>query len=96
MKARGSKADTRRDVYFRLVSQVDAQLRDAFERRFRLGTETQATLAAKLGINRSVVHRRLAGRTNMRLDTLADVVWALGCSIEVTIVDAKGKTETTT
>jgi plasmid maintenance system antidote protein VapI len=64
-------------------------LRDAYDRRFRAGEETQTTLAKKLDIDRSAVHRRLMGRTNMTTETIADMVWALDCKIGVKIQDAR-------
>jgi transcriptional regulator with XRE-family HTH domain len=70
-----------------LASEIEGQLRDAFDEQYRAGELTQASLAKKLGINRSAVHHRLTGRTNMRIDTIADMVWALGREIKVSISD---------
>jgi transcriptional regulator with XRE-family HTH domain len=75
-------------VYLALSAQVERQLREAYARKFEAGLATQSSIAEKLGIDRSAVHRRLTGRTNMTLETLADMVWALDQAIEVRIDDA--------
>ncbi len=70
-----------------LVSRVESQLRDLFIARCDAGDFNQAKLAEKLGVNRSVVNRRLTGRSNMTLETLADMVWGVGGCIDVDIFD---------
>lgn len=82
----------RRKTFLRLAGDIESQLRDAYDRRFHAGKETQASVAEKLGINRSAVHRRLMGHTNMTIETIADMVWALGCKIVVKIDDAADDT----
>jgi hypothetical protein len=62
-------------------------LREAYARRYEAGEANQVTLAEKLGIDKSAVHRRLTGRTNMTLETLADMAWALGHKVNVDIFD---------
>jgi predicted XRE-type DNA-binding protein len=84
-----TKVSARRGVYLALSAQVERQLREAYARKFETGQVTQSSIADKLGIDRSAVHRRLAGRTNMTLETLADMVWALDQAIEVRICDAR-------
>lgn len=83
----------RRQTYLRLASDIESQLRDAYDRRFTAGDATQSSVADKLGINRSAVHHRLMGHTNMTIETIADMVWALGCNISVNITDAEGNAE---
>lgn len=80
-----TKVSDRRGVYLALSAQVERQLREAYARKFEAGQVTQSSIADRLGINRSAVHRRLTGRTNMTLETLADMVWALDQVIEVRI-----------
>lgn len=77
----------RRQIFLLLASQVERQLRDAYDRRFQEGKETQSSLADKLGVNRSVVHRRLTGSVNMTVETIADMAWALGCGVSLNIFD---------
>lgn len=81
------KVDPRRSAYLSLASQVESQLREAYARRFAAGIVTQSSIAQKLGVNRSAVHHRLTGRTNMTIETIADMVWALGYEIAVKIYD---------
>jgi hypothetical protein len=83
-----TKVSARRAVYLALSAQVERQLREAYARKFAAGEMTQSSISDRLGINRSAVHRRLSGRTNMTLETLADMVWALDQAIEVRIGDA--------
>lgn len=79
------KPDNRRAVYLDLVGSVESQLRQAYAWLSERGLETQASLAEKLGVNRSAVHRRLTGGTNMTLRVLADMIWALGFCIKIDI-----------
>jgi DNA-binding phage protein len=83
--------DPRRASYLNLVSSVEAQLRDIYARLHDAGLENQASLAKKLGVSRSVVNRRLTGQQNMTLETVADMVWALGATISVKIDDPLSK-----
>jgi hypothetical protein len=82
-----TKISERRQAFLLLASQIEEQLRDAYDRRFKAGEATQSSLAKKLGVNRSAVHRRLMGHTNMATETLASMAWALGCDVRVDICD---------
>jgi transcriptional regulator with XRE-family HTH domain len=82
-----TKIDARRQTFLVLVGEIERQLREAYDRKFRAREATQSSLANKLGINRSAVNRRLTGRTNMTIETLADMVWALDQSVSVKIFD---------
>jgi hypothetical protein len=79
--------EPRRAVYLNLVGSIESQLRDAYARLYESGEENQSTLAKKLGVDRSVVNRRLTGHHNMTIETLADMVWALRKHIDVDIHD---------
>lgn len=92
MQSFQSNLSGRRKTFLRLAGDIESQLRDAYDRRYRAGEDTQASIADKLGINRSAVHHRLTGRTNMRTETIADMVWALGCKISILITDAAADT----
>ncbi len=87
MRSFRRKPDNRRAVYLQLVGSIDSQLREAYARLHHEGGETQSSVAAKLGVDRSAVNRRLSGQTNMTVETLADMVWALGQCIKVDIFD---------
>ena len=79
--------NNRRQVFLALASQIESKLRDAYAKRHAAGLDTQTSIAEKLGVDRSAVNRRLIGRTNMRTETIADMVWALGQCIDVDIFD---------
>jgi hypothetical protein len=86
-----TQLDARRRVFVLLAGEIERQLREAYDRKYRAGEATQSSLAAKLGINRSAVHHRLMGRTNMTIETIADMVWALDHAIKVNIYDPAAK-----
>lgn len=83
--------DDRRRMFLALVGSVEGQLREAYAKRQERGLDTQASLAAKLGVDRSVIHRRLNGAENMTLRTVADLVWALDHCVSVEIFDPADK-----
>ena len=85
MRSFKHKHNNRRQVYLALVGQIESQLREAYAKRHEQAGETQSSLADKLGVNRSAVHKRLTGQTNMTIKTIADMVWALGYCIKVDI-----------
>ena len=87
MRSFRNQPSNRRAVYLDLVGSIEGQLRDAYAKRHARGLDTQASVAAKLGVHRSAVNRRLTSQTNMRLDTVADMAWALGQSVVVKIFD---------
>lgn len=87
MPSSRKKVDPRRQAFLALSGQIESQLRDAYDRKYRAGITTQSRLAGKLGVNRSAVHHRLMGHTNMTLETVADMVWALDHAIKVEIYD---------
>jgi hypothetical protein len=82
-----TRLSERRRQFILLSGQIERQLREAYDRKFRAGLATQSSLAAKLGVNRSAVHRRLMGHTNMTIETLSDMVWALDHAIKIEIYD---------
>ena len=87
MPSSRAKPSLRRQVYLALSSKIESQLRDLFTARAEDDGLTQSAVADKLGINRSVVSRRLNGRTNMTVETIAEMVWAGGGCIDVKIYD---------
>lgn len=74
-------------MYLALAGSVESQLRSAYAARYDTGLDTQVTLADKLNVGRSVINKRLRGLLNMTIETIADMVWALGYSVEITIFD---------
>jgi len=83
----------RRQVFLSLSNSIEHQLRKAYAVLHDEDGLTQVDLAERLGVDRSVVHRRLMGHTNMTVESIADMVWALGCCIDVEIYDPKTKPE---
>ncbi|WP_136623896.1 helix-turn-helix domain-containing protein [Bradyrhizobium neotropicale] len=71
----------------KLSGMIEGQLRDAYAKKHEAGELNQSSLANKLGVNRSAVHHRLTGRTNMTVETIADMVWGLDHDIELKIFD---------
>jgi len=80
------KPSKRRQMYLALVGKLEAQLRDLYAKRSEEGY-TLASAAERLGVNRSVVTRRLNGRANMTIETVAEMVWAGGGAIDLEIYD---------
>jgi hypothetical protein len=74
-------------MFLKVAGSIEAQLRDAYARLHDDNLENQSSLAEKLGVNRSVVSRRLTGQTNMTIETLADMLWALRLDIKIDIFD---------
>ncbi|RZN07995.1 hypothetical protein CWO91_24620 [Bradyrhizobium genosp. SA-3] len=74
-------------MFLKLSGMIEGQLRDAYAKKYEAGDLNQSSLANKLGINRSAVHHRLTGRTNMTIETIADMVWGLDHDIELKIID---------
>lgn len=81
------KPSLRRQIYLALVSKVEGQIRDVFAKRAEIEGLTQAAVADKLGVHRAVINRRLNGRTNMTVETIADMAWAIGACVDVDIYD---------
>jgi len=81
-----SKPDARRRMFLMLSGQIEGQLRDAYAKRHAQGV-TQSRIAQRLGINRAAVNHRLKGETNMTIETIADMVWALDYDIDIDIFD---------
>ncbi|MCW2227221.1 helix-turn-helix domain-containing protein [Bradyrhizobium elkanii] len=71
----------------KLSSLIEGQLRDAYAKKYEKGAINQSTLADKLGIDRSAVHRRLTGRANMTIETIADMIWGLEHDVDLKIFD---------
>jgi hypothetical protein len=82
-----NRTDPRRKAFLALSSAIESQLRDLYVTQFSKGRLNQASVAAALGVNRSVINRRLNGGDNMTEKTIADMVWALGGCIDVDIYD---------
>lgn len=69
----------------RFVSQVYGQIQQAFTDAAREEGMTQRKLAEKLGVDKSVLHRRLTGEANLTLRSIADLAWALDADLEFAV-----------
>lgn len=78
-------------MFLALAGRVESELREAFARKHEADGLTQADLATKLDIDRAAVNRRLMGQSNMTLQTVADMCWALGQCIEIDIFDPQDR-----
>ena len=74
-------------MFSKLSDQIGQQLKTAYEKKCLAGDFSQSTLATRLNVDRAAISRRLSGKTNMTAETIADLVWALGYDIEVSIFD---------
>jgi len=81
-------------MYLKLSGMIESQLRDAYAHRHEQSGLTQADLAKKLEVDKSAIHNRLHGKSNMTLETIANMIWALGHDVRVDIFDPTIKTET--
>jgi transcriptional regulator with XRE-family HTH domain len=69
--------DLRKRIAGRFFARVRRELNKAFMEEAADRGLTQAELARKLGVDRSVVCRQLSGTANLTMRTLADYAWAL-------------------
>ncbi len=61
----------------RFIHRVQKELQNAFV----ASGMKQQEIAEKLGVNRSVVNKRLLGEANLTLRTIADLAWAMNANI---------------
>ncbi|MDX8534302.1 helix-turn-helix transcriptional regulator [Mesorhizobium sp. VK25A] len=62
----------------RFMGKVHRALVEAAIREKHESGVSQREIAAKLGVNRSMINRILRGDTNLTIKTIAEVAWALG------------------
>lgn len=75
----------------RFIGRVHSEIQNAFSKRSHDDGLTQQQLATLLDVDRSVVNKRLLGKANLTLRTIADFAWALDYGIEFRLVDLKEK-----
>lgn len=80
-----SKIDKRRQTYVRLLGEIAHALNKALEEEHAQRGLTQADIARMLGKQKSFVSRKLSGDTNMTLETLADLAYALDRPVRVSL-----------
>lgn len=79
------RIDPRQAQQVRVISDVRHGLLDAFDEEHVAGGLTQQMLAERLGVNKSVVSKRLGGEVNLTLRSIADLAWAMGREIKFVI-----------
>lgn len=75
--------DKRRRTYVRLIGDITHRLNEALHEEHERRGLTRTQIAATLGTNKSFVTRKLDGRGNMTLETLADLAYALDRSVAI-------------
>jgi transcriptional regulator with XRE-family HTH domain len=73
----------------RFIHRVQKEIQNAF---VASGLKQQE-IAEKLGVNRSVVNKRLLGESNLTLRTIADLAWAMDADIEFKLVPRRSMPE---
>ena len=72
----------------RFIGRVRGELLRALSKRKSEGRLPQQALAEKLGIERSLINRQLAGESNLTLRSLADLAWAMDMEISFELKEA--------
>jgi len=67
-----------RRVAARFIEGVRRALQKALAEEERENGVTQADIARRIGVNRSVIHRELRGHRDITLGRLAELAWAMG------------------
>lgn len=75
--------DKRSRTYARLIGSIRHALNQALSEEHERRGLTQADMARTLGRDRSFISRKLAGTSNMTLETLADLAYALDRPVRV-------------
>ena len=81
-----SSLDLRRRTYVRLIGEIQHALNDALAEEFARRGLTRTQMADILHTNKSFVTRKLSGVSNMTLETLADLAFALDRAIKIQLI----------
>jgi transcriptional regulator with XRE-family HTH domain len=85
MTSSSLRLDKRRRTYVRLIGEIRHALNAALaEESVRRGL-TRTGIARLLGTHKSVISRKFKGTSNMTLETLADLAFALDRPVHVTL-----------
>ena len=77
--------DARRRTYVRLIGEIRHALNGALTEENERRGLTRAEIARILGKNKSVITRKFTGTSNMTLETLADLAYALDRPVRVSL-----------
>jgi hypothetical protein len=80
------RGSARRRAFARLIGDIHQELARAMTAR---PSVTKAELARRLDVNRAVITRRLNGTSNMTLESLSDLAWALDKRVTVRLEDRR-------
>lgn len=83
MKSVKAKIDKRRLTYTRLIGEIHDALNKALTEEHAARKLTKAEMAKILGVDRASITKLLSGTRNMRLETLADLAYALDRPVKV-------------
>ena len=83
MKSSSLHIGKRRRTFVRLLSQIQHALLSALDEEHRARGLTRAEIARAIGKNKSFVTRKLNGDSNMTLESLADLAFALDRPVKV-------------
>ncbi|HEY2527039.1 MAG TPA: hypothetical protein VGJ20_03660 [Xanthobacteraceae bacterium] len=62
----------------RFIAAVRREIQKALAEEHAANRVTQASIAAELGVNRSVIHRQIMGFENLTLGTVGEIAGVLG------------------
>jgi transcriptional regulator with XRE-family HTH domain len=81
------KIDPKERYVSRFFGQVERAFQSAFVEAKKDRKLTQQKIAELLGVDRSVINRRLLRRENMTERTLAEMAWAMGYEIDLKLLN---------
>lgn len=81
-----SSLDARKRTYVRLIGEIQHALHQALVEEFEKRQLTRTGMAEALNTDKSFVTRKLNGTSNMTLETLADLAYALDRAVRVQLV----------
>lgn len=85
MKSAGPRLDKRRRVYVRRVGEIHHALNQALNEEHEKRGLTKTEIGRILGLGRSAIGKKLDGRHNMTLETLADLAFALDRPVKIAL-----------
>jgi transcriptional regulator with XRE-family HTH domain len=87
MMSSRSGLDKRARTYARMIADIRHELHQALSEENGKRGLTQARIAEILGKNKSFISRKFNGTSNMTLETLADLAYALDRPVRVSLPD---------
>jgi transcriptional regulator with XRE-family HTH domain len=92
VKSSNLRLNKRRRTFVRLLGEIQHSLLEALDEEYRSRGLTRAEIARAIGRNRSFVTRKLNGQSNMTLESLADLAFALDRPVKVSLPSRKAAT----